>query len=193
MPVLWRYNVRNKLTLTLKHRFQLRWICAFCWTAPAAQILYILWNRFLCVRRTVCILGDWLIKPWRKVGYTGSICASHLGGFVSPFSVWFAPLKRNTFDSICATLKIETLPFKRIVGVAHFLNPKIRGWINYYGMFRKSELNKVFQLLRKRLVRWARMRYKRYKTRLNKACEWLERIRKQYPTLFRHWEVGFSC
>ncbi|MEN8123038.1 MAG: group II intron maturase-specific domain-containing protein [Bacteroidota bacterium] len=45
----------------------------------------------------------------------------------------------------------------------------IRSWINYYGKFRRSELHKVFRLLESRLVRWARKRYKRYKTSLTKA------------------------
>jgi group II intron reverse transcriptase/maturase len=89
-------------------------------------------------------------------------------------------------------LEIENLSFKSIVGIAKFLNPMIRGWVNYYGRFRGSELSKVFQLLRKHLVRWARKRYKRYKTSLNRAFGWLDRVRKQYPYLFYHWQLGFS-
>ncbi len=90
-------------------------------------------------------------------------------------------------------LEIHKLTFKSIVGVAQYLNPMIRGWINYYGHFRGYELSKVFQLLRKRLVRWARKRYKRYKTSLNRAYRWYERVRKQFPYLFYHWQHGFSC
>ncbi|MBK3520035.1 group II intron reverse transcriptase/maturase [Carboxylicivirga marina] len=90
-------------------------------------------------------------------------------------------------------IKVEKLSFRSIVGVAHYLNPMIRGWVNYYGKFRKSELMKVFQLLRKRIVRWARMRYKRYKTKLNLAYRWYERIKKQFPYLFYHWQVGLTC
>jgi len=90
-------------------------------------------------------------------------------------------------------LNIENLSFKSIVGIAQFLNPMIRGWVHYYGKFRGYELSKVFQLLRKRLVKWARKRYKRYRTSLTKAYKWLDRVRKQFPYLFYHWEVGFSC
>jgi len=89
-------------------------------------------------------------------------------------------------------LEVENLSFKSIVGIAQYLNPMIRGWVNYYGRFRGYELSKVFQLLRKRLVRWARKRYKRYKTSLNRAYRWLERVRLQYPYLFYHWKVGYS-
>jgi len=89
-------------------------------------------------------------------------------------------------------LDIPHLTFKSIVGVATHLEPYIRGWINYYGRFRISALNPMFQLLRQKLVWWARKRYKRYKTNLNKAYLWLERIRKQIPGLFYHWQFGFS-
>jgi len=90
-------------------------------------------------------------------------------------------------------MNLESQSFRSIVGIAHVLNPKIRGWVHYYGKYRGSELTKVFQLLRERLVRWARKRYKRYKTSLNKAYQWLDRIRKQFPYLFYHWQVGYSC
>lgn len=89
-------------------------------------------------------------------------------------------------------LDIVKLSFKSIVGVAQFLDPYIRGWINYYGKFRRTNLNPIFQWLKKRLIRWARKRYKRYKTSLNRAYQWLERIKKQFPNLFYHWQLGFS-
>ena len=89
-------------------------------------------------------------------------------------------------------LNIVGLTFKSIVGVAQFLNPFIREWMNYYGKFRKSAMNSIFQLLRRRLVRWARKRYKRYKTSVNRAYKWLETVRKQFPNLFYHWQIGLS-
>ena len=87
-------------------------------------------------------------------------------------------------------LDIVGLTYKSIVGVAQFLNPYIRGWVNYFGKFRKHEMNSIFQLLRKRLIRWARRRYKRYKTSVNRAYRWFETVRKQFPTLFYHWQIG---
>lgn len=89
-------------------------------------------------------------------------------------------------------LNIVGLTFKSIVGVAQFLNPFIRGWVNYSGKYRKHEMNSIFQLLRRRLVRWARKRYKRYKTSVNRAYKWLETIREQFPNLFYHWQIGLS-
>ena len=89
-------------------------------------------------------------------------------------------------------LNIDHLSHKSIVGVALFLEPYIRGWINYYGRFRLTALKPIFQLLREYLVKWARKRYKRYKTNLNKAYDWLKRIKEQFPNLFYQWKLGFS-
>mgnify|MGYP003641799431 FL=1 len=85
-------------------------------------------------------------------------------------------------------LNVNKLAFKSIVGVAQYLNPMIRGWVRYYGKFKMYELTKVFRLLSKRLVWWARKRYKRYKTSIRKGYKWLATVRKQYPTLFYHWQ-----
>jgi RNA-directed DNA polymerase len=87
-------------------------------------------------------------------------------------------------------LNVNKLSFKSIVGVAQYLNPMIRGWVRYYGKFKMYELTKVFLLLSKRLVWWARKRYKRYKTSIRKGYKWLANVRKQYPTLFYHWNFS---
>jgi len=87
-------------------------------------------------------------------------------------------------------LNVNKLTFKSIVGVAQYLNPMIRGWVRYYGKFKMYELTKVFRLLSKRLVWWARKRYKRYKTSIRKGYKWLANVRKQYHTLFYHWNFS---
>jgi RNA-directed DNA polymerase len=89
-------------------------------------------------------------------------------------------------------MEIDRLNFRSIVGVALYLEPLIRGWINYYGKFRITELNPVFLLLRQRLVWWARKRYKRYKTNMIKAYRWMDRVKKQFPNLFYQWRYGFA-
>lgn len=89
-------------------------------------------------------------------------------------------------------LNIVGLTHKSIAGVAQFLNPFIRGWVNYYGKFRKSAMNPVFHLLSKRLIRWAMKRYKRYKSSPRRAWLWYNRVWEQFPGLFYHWQVGIT-
>ena len=87
-------------------------------------------------------------------------------------------------------MQIAKFTCNSIVGIAYRLNPVIKGWISYYGRYKMYELTKVFRLLSYRLVWWARKRYKRYKTSLRKAYKWLARVRKQYPSLFYHWQFS---
>lgn len=89
-------------------------------------------------------------------------------------------------------MEIPRMQCDSIVGIAHHLNPKLRGWIRYFGKYRGYSLSKVFYTLRIKLVRWARYRYKRYRNNLTNAYKWLDRVRKQYPSLFYHWYVGYS-
>lgn len=88
-------------------------------------------------------------------------------------------------------IKVHRMTFKSVVGIAQHLNPMIRGWVNYYGKFRPSMLHKVFKLLNNRIVKWARKRYKRYKTSIKRAYGWYQRVQEQFPNLFYHWKFGY--
>ena len=99
--------------------------------------------------------------------------------------------KKQIADKL-GELKVHRMTADSIVGIAKILNPMIRGWVNYYGKFRKSMLHGVFKLLNNRLVRWARKRYKRYKTSIKRAYQWFDRIKKQFPNLFYHWKMGYT-
>ncbi len=76
-------------------------------------------------------------------------------------------------------------------GLACDSNAILRGWINYYGQYYKSELYPVFHVLNRILVRWARRKYKRFKFHQRGATHWLRRIAYKQPWLFAHWEKGF--
>lgn len=89
-------------------------------------------------------------------------------------------------------MEVPRMRCDSITGIAHHLNPKLRGWIRYFGKYRGYSLSKVFYILRIKLVRWARYRYKRYRNNLTNAYKWLDRVREQYPSLFYHWYIGYS-
>ncbi|MDA8119281.1 MAG: group II intron reverse transcriptase/maturase [Gammaproteobacteria bacterium] len=69
-------------------------------------------------------------------------------------------------------------------------NAVLRGWWNYYGAFRSSELQRVFRPLDLNLMRWARRKYKRLAGHRCRSAEWLNRMRKTYPQWFVHWRLG---
>jgi len=85
--------------------------------------------------------------------------------------------------------KLQLKCNRTIDEIAEWINPA-RGWINYYGRFRKTALNRIFALLNVRLMKWAQWKYKKMKGHSRKAMHWLGYIAKQKPTLFAHWELG---
>lgn len=70
------------------------------------------------------------------------------------------------------------------------LNPSIRGWVNYYGRYYPSALRRTFRGLNRRLVRWARRTYKRFRSQSRQATQWLRRMAQTQPMLFAHWQIG---
>ncbi len=115
---------------------------------------------------------------------------SKRGGMFLGYDCAISISSRKRIADKLEALDVKKLSFKSIVGVAQYLNPMIRGWVHYYGKFKMYELTKVFRSLSRRLVWWARKRYKRYKTSIGKAYKWLSSIRKQFPTLFYHWNFS---
>jgi len=77
--------------------------------------------------------------------------------------------------------------------IAELLKSKIRGWLNYYSKFRKSELRKLFRVVNLRLAKWVRNKYRKLRRRhWVLAYKYLQGISKKYPNLFEHWKYGFQ-
>jgi group II intron reverse transcriptase/maturase len=72
-------------------------------------------------------------------------------------------------------------------GLAKDINPKVRGWINYYGAFYRSELYSLARHIDEHLVRWAMQKFKRLRGRFARAWDWLNAARQRKPGLFAHW------
>jgi len=74
--------------------------------------------------------------------------------------------------------------------VAKFVNPFIRGWMNYYGRFHRSKCLKTLAHVNLVLATWAKRRYKRFKGSWWQAFEWLVRIAKRDESLLVLWTLG---
>ena len=77
--------------------------------------------------------------------------------------------------------------------LAEMYNPVIRGWIQYYGKFDKTELRSLANYINMKLVRWARRKYKSLKIHKQKAYDWLVRVFNANTTLFEHWKWFKVC
>jgi RNA-directed DNA polymerase len=74
--------------------------------------------------------------------------------------------------------------------LAQLMNPVVRGWMNYYGRFYRSQCVQVLRYLNDRLVAWACRKYKRFRRRERAATHWLGRIAKRDPHLLVLWQLG---
>ena len=73
---------------------------------------------------------------------------------------------------------------------AEKLNPKIRGWINYYRRFNRHEALNVFNYLNELIRKWIRT---------NISCKVTELVYVKYKAiqaengrLFYHWKLGIK-
>jgi len=87
---------------------------------------------------------------------------------------------RKIFNPKRTSVKVETF--------ADVLNPKIRGWINYYGMFFKRRMIRVFVYLDGLILKWIHNKYKLIS--MKKTLLLYKRIKEFNPHLFYHWRFG---
>lgn len=74
--------------------------------------------------------------------------------------------------------------------LAQVVNPRVQGWINYYGSYYRSAIHQHLRQLEAYLVRWAIRKYKRFKRNKPWARVWLGRVARREPGLFAHWRLG---
>jgi len=73
---------------------------------------------------------------------------------------------------------------------AQKLNPKIRGWVNYYSKFDRQQVLKVFRYLNRLIYEWIKNTYK-----IIGVWKVLDKYRKilvANPGLFYHWTLGIK-
>ena len=72
--------------------------------------------------------------------------------------------------------------------LARFINPIVRGWLQYYGAFYPSVLRPFLQRINAYLVRWIRRKYKRL-AGFKKSKRCFQDITRRYPGMFAHWRL----
>jgi len=74
--------------------------------------------------------------------------------------------------------------------IAKFVDPFVRGWVNYYGRYYPSALTPVLRSLERSLVYWVRRKFKRFRYHQRQAVHWLGRVAQREPDLFVLWSHG---
>ena len=107
--------------------------------------------------------------------------------------IFSADICQNAKTSIRTAIKevlITQWSTQQLVWFADRLNPKIRGWINYYTKFSKYETYKVFNYLNELIRKWMKNKYKIVgKGKLYKKYR---QVQAANPGLFYHWRLGIK-
>jgi len=108
-----------------------------------------------------------------------------------PFAAFTAEISAENQKRIRDDIKcigIWRNPTVEIPNIAVVLNAKLRGWINYYGMYSKKKLRFALWTVDLKLVKWLR---RKYKLNYHEAITRLKAIQQQDCKLFYHWEKGY--
>jgi group II intron reverse transcriptase/maturase len=111
------------------------------------------------------------------------------------FFVSFLPaMSTKAAKAVRATIRswrmASTRNNQRLEDLAQFVNPSVRGWMNYYGRFYRSKCVQVLRHLNEALAAWARRKYKRFRRRERASVRWLGRIAQRDEKLFVLWQLG---
>jgi RNA-directed DNA polymerase len=71
--------------------------------------------------------------------------------------------------------------------LADWINPVVRGWMQYYGRFTRSKLFPLLQRINTYLMRWTGGKYKRLRS-YKRFKSWWFGIVDRDPELFAHWK-----
>ena len=109
-------------------------------------------------------------------------------GFLPAISTKAAKAIRHTIHEWCMGSRTHL----QLGDLARLTNATVRGWMNYYGRFYRSECVRVLRHLNRALLRWVRRKYKRVHRSARASAQWLGRIARAEPTLFALWQLGVN-
>jgi RNA-directed DNA polymerase len=112
------------------------------------------------------------------------------GRYFVNFSPAISDKAGKTISGAIRSWRLHLRSDRTLEELAPMVNPRVQGWINYYGSYYRSAIHQHLRQLEAYLVRWAVRKYKRFKRHKSWASTWLGRIAKQAPSLFAHWRLG---
>jgi RNA-directed DNA polymerase len=123
------------------------------------------------------------------LGYTFRTRKAPTGDRKGMFAAFLPAVSRDALKKMGQEVRrwrINLRTTSDIAALAEWMNPVIRGWMNYYGKFYRTELDGLLRRINTYLVRWARRKFKRLRP-FKKAKRWWNSLLRRQPNLFAHW------
>ena len=126
------------------------------------------------------------------MGYTfrPRLARSKRGNWFVSFLPAIGSDERKRIGRVIRRWRLHRRSGSTLTDLAEAINAEVRGWINYYGRFYRSELNRLLRRINEYLTRWARWKYKRLRRYPAKARRLLADVYRREPGLFAHWWFG---
>jgi len=125
---------------------------------------------------------SYTFKPRRAKGRSGKIFKA--------FTPAVSKRARKSMSDVIRSWQLQKRSDLSLKEIAQWMNPIVRGWINYYGRYRGFEMVPICdQIIRKQII-WARRKYKKLRSYW-KAKRWLMKIVKSDRHLFAHWRYCY--
>ena len=128
----------------------------------------------------VYVSGKHLIRPREcKAGRSGTIFTS--------FQPAMSPMALKAKSQELRGWRIHRRTAMDLSELAEWLNPIVRGWMNYYGQINRDEMYSLLERVNTYVMRWARKKYKRLRT-WKRFKAWWRGVTEREPELFAHWK-----
>ena len=125
---------------------------------------------------------------------SGAAWRGAAGGYFTGFSPAISAKAKKAKGKQIRDWHLNRRSSTDLSGLAKEINPQVRGWINYYGAFYRSELRFLAWRINEHLARWAMHKFKRFRGKYAKAMAWLQKVYQYQPDLFAHWKlVAFTA
>lgn len=115
---------------------------------------------------------------------------SSTGAYFTSFSPGMSARAGKSIRAEIRSWKLPKGSDSEIEDLSRRFNPKIRGWLQYYGQYYRSVLRGWMHQIDCAIVRWAMGKYKRLRGRQRKAWGWFKRIKRENANLFAHWQMA---
>lgn len=139
--------------------------------------------------------GNYALHRFDFLGYTFQPrrAKNHRGKF---FVSFLPAMSNKAAKAVRQTIRDWRLASTRnnqsLSDLAQMINPRVQGWMNYYGRFYRSRCVQVLRHVNGALMRWAMRKYKRLKRRERAAVHWLGRIAQRDKGLLVLWRLGIT-
>jgi len=115
---------------------------------------------------------------------------SHAGNLFVGFTPAISPASAKAIRHKIRQWRLGHQTRLSLEEIAQKINPSLRGWINYFGAFNRSQVMNVLKYLETRLFKYVKRKYKKRCNHLRRAKYFLVAVYQHKPNLFAHWENG---